>query len=94
MTIGTLNAQPTHAGILIAGLIAAGIMAASFASGRSALEATQRANAVAIDNENQTLCDGLGFRLETETYRKCVAGLSEIRLRHEQRLLVEASGLL
>jgi len=89
-----LNASLSRSGLLIAGLVLAGVCAASFVQGRSALEAAARADAIAIAGENQVFCVGLGFAPETGAYRKCVAGLGEIRLHQEQRQAVESAGLL
>jgi hypothetical protein len=66
----------------------------SFAYGRFVAEATEQVNEMAVANENQTFCIGLGFGLETDSYRRCVAGLYEIRLHHEQRLSLESAGVL
>lgn len=80
--------------IVAAGLIVACLCGTAFVSGRSTHETAERAKAIEIASENQTFCAGLGFRQESEAYRKCVESLSEIRLRQEQRFATEATGLL
>src|SRR5690242_5286646 len=58
-------------------LLALGIMAGPFAYGRSALEANEYEAATEVANENHDFCVGLGLGLETDAYRKCIAGLDE-----------------
>jgi hypothetical protein len=89
-----LDAQPSRTGVMVVALIAASVMAASFIFGRSAMEATARANAIAIAAEDQTFCAGLGFSSESEAHHKCIAGLSVIRRNHEQRVSDQATDLL
>lgn len=86
--------HPSRYAIAIAGLVVAGICVASYRYGRSAREAADRNNALVIASENQAFCRGLGLAPQPESYRKCLAGLDEIRLHVEQRLQMEAIGLL
>jgi putative hemolysin len=88
------NARPSRTTLLILSLMAAGLMAASFAYGRSVLEANDQNNAIKIANENQSFCASLGLGSQTETYRKCIAGLDEIRLHQKERLDLENAGIL
>jgi len=86
--------HPSRSVIAIAGLVVAGICVASFFYGRSAFEAVERSNALAVASENQTFCTGLGLAPQSESYRKCLAGLDEIRFRQERRWQTDAAGLL
>jgi hypothetical protein len=88
------DAQPSRSAILIVALSVMSLVVGTFAYGWSVVKATEQANATAMANENQTFCIGLGFGAETESYRKCGAGLDEVRLHHEQRLALETAGLL
>ena len=86
--------HPSRWGAGILALIALGIMAGTFAYGRSALEANEHEAATEVANETHDFCVGIGFGMETDAYRKCVAGLDEIRTHQKHRFELETATLL
>jgi hypothetical protein len=88
------DAKPSRSGALLVGLVALGIIGTSFSYGRSAHKAIEHDNAIAVANENHGFCVGLGIGFDTETYRKCMAGLNQIEVHQNERLEFESAGLL
>ena len=86
--------QPSRSSILIVGLVAAGAMASSFTYGRSVLEGNEHATFIEVAKENQNFCVDLGFRLETDAYRKCIGAFDEVRHREKRRFDLTSSSLL
>jgi|SRR6266567_2784350 len=70
------------------------ILAFAFVHGREVRANDERVEALAIENENGDFCRGLGLVLQIEGYARCVAGLTAIRRRQEERRNAEALGIL
>jgi hypothetical protein len=55
---------------------------------------SDQAERIAVQRENSTLCAGLRLAPETESYARCMDGLTEITSRQDERRNEEALGIL
>ena len=90
------TALPSLAGwtAVIVVLCLIGVLAGAYSYGNAVRTNTQRADALAIENENHDFCSGLGLTPQSDTYSKCVLGLIEVRRHREERLNAEVAGIL
>lgn len=89
--------EPSRTSRLVLGLLAAGLtvlLAAVYAYGSAARTASERAEAVLVEQENQTFCASLGLAAKSEQYTRCISGLTTIRHRQRERSDAEAAGIL
>jgi hypothetical protein len=77
-----------------AGLALICLFAGTYSYGRLAQAALERADAVAIEDENHAFCARLGLPSQSDVYSKCTLGLGEVRHHHEERLNARAAGIL
>jgi hypothetical protein len=78
----------------VAGVALLCVFAATYSFGRVAQAALAYADAVAVEEENQTFCARLGLSSQSDAYGTCTRGLSEVRRHHEERLNAKAAGIL
>lgn len=69
------------------------LVVASYA-GREHLRQDQAAEAYSIEIENKSFCGGLGFAAKSESFARCVNGLTDVRQRARERLEEQNAGLL
>ncbi len=79
-------------GFLVLGVVV--LLSYAYTYGSAARASANRAEALMIQSENETFCTGLGLAPKTESYARCVAGLTEIRRRQQQRFNDDTMGIL
>ena len=78
-------------------LVGAGIvvlLAFAHIYGRDARVIAERAEMIVVERENGAFCAGLGLAARTDTYTRCMNGLTDIRRRQDERRSDDAMGIL
>jgi hypothetical protein len=75
-------------------ILLAAIFISAFTTGRVARMNAEQAEAVRIQQENQTFCRGLGFVLGSGAYANCTEGVADIRRRQREKWEMDATGLI
>lgn len=80
-------------GVAAFALIAVVVLGASYAFGVSEREAIARDAASALDAETRAFCATVGIVATSDGYARCADGASDLRRRHERRLLSDLAVL-
>lgn len=80
-------------GVAAFALIAVVILGASYTFGVSQREAAARDAASALDAETRAFCAGVGIAATSDAYPHCADGASDLRRRHERRVLSDLADL-
>jgi hypothetical protein len=80
-------------GVAAFALVAVVVLGASYAFGVSERERVARDAASALDAETRAFCAGVGIAATSDAYARCADGASDLRRRHERRVLSDLADL-
>lgn len=80
-------------GVAVFALMAVVVVGASYAIGVSEREVAAHDAASAFDAETRAFCAGVGIAATSDAYGHCADGASDLRRRHERRLLSDLANL-